>query len=91
MKPEYKFYFTIKDESTDALLVSGSSQVSTIDENGSCESIESELFSNLRAFNKLRDKYETEVYSTDQRTDDMDDDSDDRPVEFVERHIPNFN
>lgn len=46
----YRFKCQIVDEDTDEVIISGSTYVSKVSLDGSCESVELELYSMLRAF-----------------------------------------
>src|SRR3990167_3887850 len=62
--PEYRFKWSIVDVETEQNVVTGSTYISGIDEGGSCESVELELFSGLMTFrNKARAEHEKEFYS----------------------------
>ena len=64
-KNEYRFDCRITDEETGEPVISASTYVSEIDQNGSCESVEMELYSMLRAFkNKIREQHEKEKHDT---------------------------
>lgn len=70
-KPEYRFQFTITDETNNEIVISGSTYLSSISPDGECESVDLEVSRNLRAFEKsIREKYELENYPKEES--DMD-------------------
>lgn len=63
MKPEYRFKCIIEDETTGETVIAASTFVSQIDREGGCESVELELYSMLRAFQRsVRASYESKHY-----------------------------
>lgn len=67
--PEYRFVFHVVDERSDTVVISGSTYLSSISVHGECESVDMEVGSVLRAFErKVRERYEAKHYPTEEET-----------------------
>ena len=66
MKPEYRFSFQITDDTESRVIISGTTFISDIDSNGTCESIELEIVRALRAFRNEKKYHEKRYYKTDE-------------------------
>ena len=70
-KPNYRFKCEIVDDNTGETVLHGSAPLGTIHADGSCEFVDMEVGSLLRAFeNKYREQYEAKHYSQEEETEE---------------------